>query len=229
MSRIARVVVPGIPHHIVQRGNRRQRVFFKDSDRSYYLRLLKKYSVEARFTIWAYCLMPNHVHILGVPATPTSLAEVMSIVHWKYAFTINLRHEWRGSLWQGRFYSCPLDDPHLFAATRYIERNPVRAKLVARAEEYPWSSAQPHVNGAPDDLLDQGPLVVEITDWKSFVNEEESEDSLRSIRKHLMTGRPFGDDVFISRLEKMTGRILKKMKPGRKKDEMSQNIPESAF
>jgi putative transposase len=128
--RIARVVIPGIPHHVVQRGNRRQKVFFNDEDRVYYLRLLKKYGDKAGLSFWAYCLMPNHVHMIAVPKTSDSLAEAMAAANWRYALAVNFREDWRGCLWQGRFYSCPLDQPHLIAAARYIERNPVRSAML---------------------------------------------------------------------------------------------------
>jgi putative transposase len=217
MSRIARVVIPGIPHHIVQRGNRRQTVFFRDEDQRYYLRLLKKYGDEAGLVYWVYCLMPNHVHLIAVPKFADSLADVMSAVNQKYAMTINLRQDWRGSLWQGRFYSCPLDDPHLIAAARYVERNPVRAGMAEKAEDYPWSSARAHVQKTPDGLIVESPFTEEIGGWADFINQEEADETVKRLRKHLVTGRPLGDDGFIERLERMTGRMLRKMKPGPKK------------
>ena len=212
MSRIARVVIPGIPHHIVQRGNRRQTVFFNDQDRIYYLRLLKKYGLQAGLEYWAYCLMPNHVHLVAIPNSADSLAEVMAAVNRKYAVAVNLRQDWRGCLWQGRFYSCPLDRPHLLAAARYIERNPVRAGMVEYAGDFFWSSAKAHIEGKPDELIAESPLSAEVGDWAAFLCQDETDEEIKRIRKHLVTGRPLGDEEFIVRLERLTGRNLRKQK-----------------
>ncbi len=216
MSRIPRIVIPGIPHHIVQRGNRRQQVFFCDEDRIYYLRLSKKYSVLLGLAIWVYCLMSNHLHLIGVPKTEKCLSEVMAIVNRKYAQRINLREDWSGCLWQNRFYSCPLDHPHTIASARYIERNPVRAKIVEHPEDYLWSSARAHVGDAIDPLIAPSPLTEEIQDWRAFINEDDSPDVIKRLRKNIVTGRPLGDDAFIEGLEKMTGRVLRKERVGRK-------------
>ena len=216
MPRIARVVIPNIPHHVVQRGNRRQAVFFSDADRVYYLRLLKKYGDKVGLIFWAYCLMPNHVHMIAIPNSSTSLAEAMAAANRKYAFAINLREDWGGCLWQGRYSSYPLDHQHLIAAVRYIERNPVRAGIIERPEDYPWSSAQAHVYGKPDALISESLLSEEIGNWASFINQDETEESIKNLRAHLDSGRPLGDEGFVEKLEKMTGRTLKKLKAGRK-------------
>ena len=216
MARIARLVIPNVPHHVVQRGNRRQTVFFQEEDHTYYLRLLKKYGDQAGLVFWAYCLMRNHVHLIVVPKTPESLAEAMAGANWKYALTINLREDWRGCLWQGRFYSYPLDHPHLIACTRYIERNPVRAEIVEKPGDYPWSSAQAHLGRRSDTLIIESVLKEEIGDWASFINQEDDEEVVKRLRKHLSTGRPLGDANFIEKLETITGRILKKQRAGRK-------------
>jgi len=216
MARIPRVVVPGIPHHIVQRGNRRQRVFFCEEDFRFFIRLLKKYSQEFGLTIWAYCLMLNHFHLLAIPLEASSLSEIMAVVNQKYALAVNLREDWRGSLWQGRFYSCPLDHPHSIATARYIERNPVRAGIVERPDDYPWSSARAHFDGASDSLVGPSPITEEIWDWKSFISIEDDEETLKLIRKNTKTGRPVGAEAFVDEMEKLTNRILKLKKPGPK-------------
>jgi len=216
LSRIARVVIPGIPHHVVQRGNRRQQVFFSDEDRIYYLRLLKKYGNQAGLTFWAYCLMPNHIHLIAVPKTSDSLSEAMAAAHWRYACAINLREDWGGCLWQGRYFSCPLDPPHLIAAIRYIERNPVRAGIVLRPHDYSWSSANAHIRKTPDPLIVESELTKEIGDWASFINQEEPEEIVKRLRKHLGSGRPLGNEDFIEKLERLTGRALKKRRTGPK-------------
>ncbi len=216
MSRIPRVIIPGVPHHIIQRGNRRQQVFFSDEDRLYYLRLLKKYAGLFGLAIWVYCLMTNHFHLIGVPKTEECLSKVMAIVNRKYALRVNLREDWTGCLWQSRFYSCPLDNPHTNASARYIERNPVRAGIVDGPEAYPWSSAKAHAENATDFLISPSPLTDEIPDWKSFINQEDDPEIVTRIRTNMVTGRPLGDDSFIDKLERLTGRALRKEKPGPK-------------
>jgi putative transposase len=137
----------------MQRGNRRQNVFFSTDDKSYYLRLLQKWGHVAGLAIWAYCLMDNHVHFVAVPFLTTSLAAAFGQTHKAYTKTINGRHGWEGFLWQGRYLSYPMDDPYLYRAMRYIELNPVRANLVEHAADYPWSSARSHVFGEENALL----------------------------------------------------------------------------
>jgi putative transposase len=216
VSRIARVVIPGIPHHIVQRGNRRQDVFFGDRDRQFYMHLLKKYGNAAGVTYWAYCLMDNHVHLVAVPKSPESFTRGLGVAHWKYTLSINIREDWRGYLWQGRFFSCPLDGRYLMAAIRYVEGNPVRAGLVTRAEDYPWSSARAHVFKHKDPLIEFCPVQHEIKDWSGFISIAVPERELKNLRKSTITGRPAGDLDFVERLETSTGRTLKLMKRGPK-------------
>jgi putative transposase len=216
MPRIARVVIPDLPHHIVQRGNRRQKVFFSDQDRQFYMRLLKKYGDEAGVTYWAYCLMDNHVHLVAVPKSPESFTKGLGTAHWKYTLTINIREDWKGYLWQGRFFSCPLDGRYLIAAMRYVECNPVRAGLVARAEDYPWSSAHAHILKQKDPLIRNCAMQDEIKDWAGFLSKAVPECETNNLRRNTMTGRPAGDQDFVERLERITGRVLKIMKRGPK-------------
>ena len=162
--------------------------------------------------------------MIAVPMHPDSLSKAIGTATWKYALAINLREDWRGSLWQGRFYSCPLDHPHLVAATCYVERNPVRAEIVKRASDYRWSSAKAHISGIRDELLAKSELEDEIDDWKSYLGQDESEESLKLLRNHFTTGRPMGDDKFIDKLEKLSGRILKKQRTGPKpRNSLSQS------
>lgn len=217
MSRLPRVVVPGYPHHIVQRGSRLQTVFFSDHDKKTYIRLLHKAAVRFGVEFWAYCLMDNHVHLIAVPKQTNSLERCFGEAHREYSRMINLREGWRGHLWQERFFSCPLDRPYLYNAVRYVELNPVRAGLAQNADEYPWSSAHAHMHNIPDMLLSDHTLVEEIGDWESYLSVCDDENSIFTIRKHLSTGRPLGNDRFIYKLEKLTGRTLKKKKPGPQK------------
>lgn len=216
MSRIARVVIPDFPHHVVQRGNRRQKVFFGDQDRQFYLRLLKKYGDEAGIAYWGYCLMENHVHLVAVPKSPESFAKGLGTAHWKYTLSINIREDWKGYLWQGRFFSCPLDGRYLMAAMRYVECNPVRTGLVTKAEDYPWSSARAHVLKQTDPLIERCAMQDEVKDWAGFLSIAVPECETKTLREQTTTGRPAGDQDFVERLEKITGRILKTMRRGPK-------------
>ena len=169
MARFARVVIPDVPHHVIQRGNRRQKVFFSDKDKTVYLELMKRFGCKAGLKIWAYCLMDNHVHFIVVPVGAESLAGGFGEVHRRYTRMINFRENWRGYLWQGRFNSFPLDESHLYAAVRYVEQNPVRAGLVIKADDYPFSSARSHVLKSPDSLCSDFFMLHEIRDWANYL------------------------------------------------------------
>jgi putative transposase len=145
MARIARVVAPGLPHHITQRGNRRQQTFFQDEDYQSYIQLMAKWCARFQVEVWAYCLMPNHMHMIAAPQSEEGSRHAIGEAHRRYTRQINFREGWRGHLWQGRFSSFPMDESYLLAAARYIEINPVRAKLVNRPEAYKWSSAIAHL------------------------------------------------------------------------------------
>ena len=218
MARMARIVIPNIPHHITQRGNRSQKVFFSGKDKVFYLNLLHRYAQEAGLNFWAYCLMDNHVHLIAVPEREDSLAKGIGDTHKYYTRMINFRESWRGYLWQGRFRSFPLDEKYLYAAIRYVERNPVRAGIVKKAEDYEFSSAKAHIYKTEDLLLSDNFVLEEIKDWKAFLAGEDKEQDIKFFKKHARIGRPLGQEGFIENLEKITGRILKPRKPGRKKD-----------
>ena len=215
--RRARVTVPGLPHHITQRGNRRGEVFIDAEDRHTYLELLTEYSKRYRLRLWAYVLMTNHTHLIAVPETETGLSKTFGDTHATYASMFNRKYGLTGHLWQARFYSSVLDDGHLFHAVRYVERNPVRASLVARAEQYPWSSALPHVLGEDDRYLDPGlPLIKVIENWSEWLASTDEEKPIEAIRNATSTGRVCGSEDFIDRLEIVHGYSLRKKKRGRK-------------
>ncbi len=197
MSRIARIVIPGYPHHVIQRGNRRQIVFFSEQDKRAYIKLLHQETVKCGIEIWAYCLMDNHVHLIVVPEREDSLAPGIGETHRKYTRMINFREGWRGYLWQGRFLSYPLDKRYLYSAVRYVERNPVRAGLVKNAEDYRWSSARTHVYHEHDILLSDSFLSSEIKDWALYLSEYEDPLLTDTFRKHASTGRPLGNGIMI--------------------------------
>ncbi|OGQ04260.1 MAG: transposase [Deltaproteobacteria bacterium RIFCSPLOWO2_01_FULL_45_74] len=217
MGRLARIVIDGCPHHVIQRGNRRQNVFFNDDDKEEYLRLIAKHTKIENLEIWAYCLMDNHVHLIVVPNGQESLARGVGETHRRYTRYVNFREGWRGYLWQGRFQSYPMDERHLFMAIRYIERNPVRAGIVRRAEDYRWSSAKAHVYSLEDPLLThRANLLQMVGDWASYLSNGDSDEEKGLFRKSARTGRPLGNDEFIEKLERITGRTLRKQKSGPK-------------
>jgi putative transposase len=159
MARLGRIVAAGFPHHVTQRGNRRQTVFFEPADYALYRDLLAERCRKASVEVWAYCLMPNHVHLVLTPSTPDGLARAIGETHRQYTGFINARARWTGHLFQGRFSSVALDDAHLVAAARYVALNPVRARLVACAEDWAWSSARAHLAGRDDALVRVAPLL----------------------------------------------------------------------
>ncbi|MFH0883338.1 MAG: transposase [bacterium] len=217
MARIARVVVPGIPHHVLQRGNRRQPVFFTDQDYRFYLYLLHKETKKANVEIWAYCLMPNHVHLVLVPSDTDGLRMALAETHRQYTKEINRREEWSGYLWQGRFQSFPMDEAYLLRAVRYIELNPVRAGMTATPDSYPWSSARVHLGRLKNDLINIEPIVSLVDDYAGYLADGIDDKVFEHLERHLSTGRPLGDTTFLVRVEEITGRSLLKHKPGPKR------------
>mgnify|MGYP000628014847 CR=1 FL=1 len=215
MARMPRLVVPGYPHHVTQRGNRRMKTFFCDGDYQYYLELLSEYKGEAEVEIWAYCLMPNHTHIVVVPGREDSLACLFRKVHRHYSRLINFREKWIGHLWQERFHSFVMDEQHLVATVRYVELNTLRAKLCNDLSEWSWSSFHSHMSGIDDGIVTSEPMLQRVGNWKAYISSEYSLSD-DQIRMHGRTGRPAGDEGFIHQLESLTGRKLKKRKPGRK-------------
>ncbi|MGZ8172127.1 MAG: transposase [Methylobacter sp.] len=197
---------------MTQRGNRREHVFFTDDDRNAYLSWLQEYCSKYGVDILAYCLMTNHIHLVAIPKTAEGLQKVLKPLYMRYAQRINRERGWKGHLWQGRFFSSPLEDAYLWAAVRYVERNPVRAKMVAKAEDYPWSSAVAHCQLKEDGLLSQKPdwrkQCEQISDWSAWLAEGDDPDKLDILRRNVEKGLPCGAEKFIRGLEKIAGRSL---------------------
>ena len=217
MARIARVVIPGIPHHITQRGNRRMQTFFSEDDYQEYIALMTDACCRYEVDVWAYCLMPNHVHIIAVPLETRSFRHAIGEAHRRYTRRINFREKWRGHLWQERFASYPMSEHHLLAASRYVELNPVRAGLAKEPWSYKWSSAAPHIECCGNGFVRVEPLLELMPDWRSFLEEDITKEEMERFRFHERTGRPLGDEAFTQRLEQMTCRLLRRRKPGPKK------------
>jgi len=220
MPRIARLVATGLPHHITQRGNYKQDVFLDDNDRVKYLFWIQEYSIQYKLSILAYCLMRNHVHFIVVPQREYSLAKTFNAAHMRYSHYFNRKLKVTGHLWQGRFYSCVLDEPHLLSAAKYIERNPVRAKLVIKPWQYQWSSAKAHIDNKEQSQIRLN-NIFEIMDdmsydtWKDYIDSKEERLVTDNIRMHTLTGRPLGANKFIDILEKRFGRRLMPLPIGR--------------
>ena len=213
-------MAPGLPHHITQRGNRRMQTFFCDDDYREYLSLLVQWCGKFSNRIWAYCLMPNHLHLIVVPQTADGLCRAIGEAHRRYTRRVNFREGWRGHLWQGRFASFVMDEPHLLAAARYVERNPVKARLAVAAEDWPWSSAAAHVTGRADavaesDWLDER-IAGWVCTWREHLLEPDEAELAVAMRRRENTGRPLGDETFVKRLGVLLGRALLPKKRGPK-------------
>ncbi len=213
---MARVVIPGVAHHVAHRGNCRCDVFTTNADRQMYLSLLAKYSQQYGLEIQAYCLMSNHVHFVVVPQNAYSLGQTFHDTHQTYALRFNRRAQETGHLWQGRYYSVALDTSHFWSAVRYVERNPVRAGIVEHAWEYHWSSAAAHCGQRTDALL-HGNLeqADHVGNWQNFLLDED-DAAVRQLRRNTCTGRPLGPAEFVAKLEALLGRSLQLRKPGPK-------------
>lgn len=211
MSRRARTVFPGLPHHVTQRGNHRQRVFFDGGDQAAYLGLLRDHATKYGVEVVAYCLMPNHVHHVVVPTSAVGLHKLFKAVHGQYAQRINRMRGESGHLWQGRFFSSALDAAYFLNAVRYVELNPVRAKIVARAETYPWSSAAAHCGNRADLVVDTVPrstVLRQIGDWSRWLAEGLRDEAIHDLRRNGSQNLPCGNEAFIAQLEQLTGRPL---------------------
>ena len=215
MARLARVVIPGLPHHVTQRGNRREAIFFEDGDHEVYLDLLAEQARKFGVAVWAYCLMPNHVHLVLKPAHSGDLGHAVGEAHRRYTNFINARGRWTGHLFQSRFASVVLDDLHLIRAVRYVSLNPVRARLVARAEDWKWSSVRAHLAGVDDALVTVQPVLDRIPHLKGLLEADADED-FSDLRHAETTGRPLGAPEFVGGLEKILGRPIARRAPGRK-------------
>jgi putative transposase len=224
---MARAVVPNVPLHITHRGNRSGPVFFDDWDRGAYLEELARQAEGFELDIWAYCLMRNHVHLIVVPRRAESAAKAIGFAHQEHARRVNLGRGWDGHLWGNRYFSSLLDERHLWCAVRYVELNPVRAGLVAHAEDYPWSSAAAHGGRRTDALLSYTrPFPGIVGDWLGWLGEGTDPAAEAILREHCRTGRPCGSAEFVQALETKLGRSLTPRRRGRTR-EVAEEIRDS--
>jgi len=217
MPRIARTVAIGFPHHIVQRGNNREKIFFAQETRKKYLDLLKEHARKWDVHILAYCLMTNHVHFLVRPDKVESLGKMMQGLNVSYTRYINKRYKRTGRIFEGRYHSCIVDEEaYLWSVVRYIEQNPTRAKMVKKLEDYPYSSALAHLSGRKDEVLTEELFSApERLGYIEFMRGEIPSKEQDNIRLSTRRGRPLGDDKFISKIERMLNAILRPKATGR--------------
>ena len=216
MARLARVVIPGLPHHVTQRGNRREAVFFGDDDYRAYLSLIAAAAQAANTQIWAYCLMPNHVHFIMTPTHEDGLRAVLAEAHRRYTGRINARFRQTGHLWQGRFGSVPMDEDHLLAAARYVAMNPVKAGMTAKPEDWPWASTRAHLRGQDDQVVATAPLLGRIADFAAFLSDEPAPGVEATFERAHSVGRPLGGEDWLRDLEQRTGQVLRPARRGPK-------------
>src|SRR5258708_3716356 len=207
MARLPRVVITDVAHHVTQRGNARQVILGDDADRIAYLELLRQYCALYRLSLLGYCLMSNHVHLIVIPRTGEALWQTLKQTHGRYASYWNARQSSSGHVWQGRFYSCPLDDSHLWAALRYVELNPVRAGMVAAAEQWRWSSAAAHcVPEAPHGMLEMERWQTRwtVAGWNQYLADRESAGEVNALRPCTHTRRALGTAGIVAQIQPTT-------------------------
>jgi putative transposase len=216
MPRMSRAIAVGYPHHITQRGNDRRTVFAEPDDYLRYREWLAQAAQKFGLDIWAWCLMPNHIHVVGAPTTKDALSLTFNTVHMQYAQYFNRKKNASGHLWQGRYFSCVLDESHVYAAIRYVEMNPVRGGLAGAPQDYPWSSARSHVRGGADPVLSGDCfLMARVRDWGKYLAEASEPKSQENIIKATATGRPCGNVAFVKMMEAHLGRSFTPRVSGR--------------
>jgi putative transposase len=210
MPRFRRLVVTDYPHHVTQRGVRRQTTFFDDHDYQTYLSIAAELKEKLAIEVWAYCLMPNHIHSVVVPRENGALSKYFATLHRRYARVTNAKYKWRGHLWQERFYSVVMDESHTFSAMRYVELNPVRAGIASLAHEWPWSSARGHLKLARDPIIEGRAAESLVPNWRDYLSETVGDKELEWLRDRTRIGRPDGTRDFVDTIEALSGRVVRK-------------------
>jgi putative transposase len=207
MPRTARLIVPNYPFHITHRGNNKEIIFQTDEDRRRYLYLFEEAKQKYGMHVIAYCLMNNHVHYVAFPENEASFAKTINTVHTRYAQYFNQKYNRVGHLWQGRYYSCLLDESHLLAAVRYVERNPVRSGLTIKPWEWIWSSATEHVGLERRGIvsLKEPSSYMSIPSWQAYIDTEDRSEDISEIRKQTFSLRAWADRSFIEEMESKYG------------------------
>ena len=217
MARLSRITVPGLPHHVTQRGNRRQLLFTEDGDYALYRDLMAERCRANAVDCWAYCLMPNHVHLILTPSTMDGMSRAVGEAHRRYTAFVNARARVTGHLFQGRFASSVMDDGHLLAAVRYLAFNPVRAKLAARPQDWPWSSVPAHLKQRDDALVSVLPLLERAAKPRELFEMSLDETAaLYDLETKSAAGRPLGGPGFMAEVERRLGYSVSPKKRGPK-------------
>jgi putative transposase len=216
MARIARIIAPGLPHHVTQRGNRRQRLFVEEGDYALYRDLLAERCRANGVSCWAYCLMPNHVHLILVPSSAAGLSRAVGEAHRRYTAFFNARARMTGHLFQGRFACCAMDENYLMSAFRTLAFNPVRARLVRRPADWPHGSVAAHLAGRNDELVDVRPGLAWAPAFRDLLGESVRRAEAADFELAGANGRPMGDAVFLDQIEGILGRSVRPKKRGPK-------------
>jgi putative transposase len=222
MARQARIVIPNTPHHITQRGNRGEKVFFEKEDYQIYLDILLEQCGRFKISLLSYCLMPNQIHIIAVPENENFLARAIGETHRRYSCHINTRQDWRGHLFQDRFFSYPMDEQNALRAARFIETLPVTAGIAPKPENYLWSSAKARIKVIHNPILKPFRSFHTIHNWGDYLSRPMDLNELKTIQLHLQTGRPRGGDIFLDSIEKRIGRQVRPNKRGRKPKDLKK-------
>jgi putative transposase len=224
MARLPRLVVPGQPHHIIQRGNDRQAIFREAADYLKFIDWLREGSKQFKVAIHAYVLMTNHVHLLATPADAQGLSKMMQWIGRHYVPYFNQKYQRTGTLWEGRFKATVIDsERYLMTCSRYIELNPVRAGMVVAASDYSWSSYQHHIGMKVDPLITDHPLYWALGNtpfqreaaYRSLLEQGVEEADVAALTEATLKGWAIGSEKFKSALEKQTRRRVVKAKRGR--------------
>ncbi|MBL4571661.1 MAG: transposase [Gammaproteobacteria bacterium] len=226
MPRTARVIVPNMPHHIVQRGHNRKAVFIEACDYQYYLDNLKEWKQELGIKVYSYCLMTNHIHLIVEPADEELVvSELMKRLAGRQTRRVNRLEKRSGSLWEGRFKISPIDrDNYLLQCCRYVELNPVKARIVESPEEYTWSSYAARIGSTSAPWLDDDPAYLGLSPiktirearYKLFVSTKDDSSSAMiraAIARNQLTGSP----LFVNEIEPRTGLRIEARGRGRPK------------
>lgn len=216
MARQARIVLADAPHHVTQRGNRGEKIFFEKADFETYIDLLREQCDDKNVAILSYCLLPNQIHLIAVPRSESALAAAIGETHRRYTVHINAKNSWRGHLFQDRFFSYAMDERFMLRAARFIENLPVISGIAPKAENYLWSSARCHVRLGDNTLVKDKAVLKTMPDWAAFLDRPMDPQEMESIRLHLQTGRPRGSEGFIDAVEATIGRAVRPQKRGRK-------------
>jgi len=217
MARLARIVAPDTPHHVTQRGNRRQALFVEPGDYALYRDLMAERCAHNGVACWAYCLMPNHVHLILTPREPAGLARAVGEANRRYTAFFNARARVTGHLFQGRFASSAMDEDHFIQALRYLALNPVRAGLAPTPLAWPWSSVRAHTHGCDDALACVGPALQRVPRFADLLDPAPNDlRDMDGFETKSMNGRPLGDERFIAAVEERLGRSVRPRRPGRK-------------